>query len=76
MSCFDDDFNGADLTLYYQGQQVNKSLTPLQLKTIVKILGISFVPSQPNTYEYLEFGDKTLEQLWQMKGNPLKLEER
>lgn len=73
-SC-DSNLNGADLTLYYNGQQINMSLTPMQLKTIVKILGISFMPSEDSyDYEYLEYGDKTLEQLWQMKGNPLRLE--
>lgn len=65
---FDD---GADLTLYYKGQQINFELSPLQLKTIIKVLGLGFLPP----HDTLHYSDETLEKFWEMKGNPLKLEE-
>lgn len=65
---FDD---GADLTLYYKGQQFDIGLSPLQLQTVIKVLGLSFIPPQ----DVLSFSDETLKKLWEMKGNPLKLKE-
>ena len=61
-----------ELTVYNdQGDTVNIPLSPLQVKTIFKVLMIT--PNDENSLNMAS--DKTLNELWEMKGNPLRLME-
>lgn len=53
------------------GNYFEVDLSPLQLATICKILGIQF----KSQAEIVCFSDDTLKKLYDMKGNPLNLKE-
>lgn len=60
----------AELTLYDENfDSIELELSPIQLKTIVQILGINF----QNENSYNCHTDETLMRLFEDKGNPLKL---
>lgn len=53
------------------GDTISVPLSPLQVKTIFKILLIS--PNDENSLNMAS--DETLKNIWNMKGNPLRLQE-
>lgn len=53
------------------GDTISIPLSPLQVKTIFKVLLIS--PNDENSLNMAS--DNTLKNLWTMKGNPLRLQE-
>lgn len=61
-----------ELTVHNKnGDTISISLSPLQVKTIFKVLLIS--PNDENSLNMAS--DSTLKKLWTMKGNPLRLQE-
>lgn len=61
-----------EITVYNEnGDAISIPLSPLQAKTIFKVLMIS--PDGDDTLNMAS--DTTLSNLWNMKGNPLKLKE-
>lgn len=61
-----------ELTVHNEnGDTVSIPLSPLQVKTVFKVLMIT-----ANDEKSLNMAsDKTLKDLWNMKGNPLRLQE-
>lgn len=61
---------GADLTLYTKEfDTIELHLSPLQLKAIIQILGISF----QNENSYSCYSDESIRKLFEYNGNPLNL---
>lgn len=61
-----------ELTVHNKnGDTISIPLSPLQVKTIFKVLLIS--PNDENSLNMAS--DSTLKKLWTMKGNPLRLQE-
>ena len=60
----------AEITLYTDNfDTVELQLSPMQLKTIIQILGINF----QNQNSYNCHSDETLKRLFEYNGNPLNL---
>lgn len=60
----------AELTLYDENfDSIELQLSPMQLKTIIQILGINFA----DEHSYNCHSDNTLKRLFEYDGNPLKL---
>lgn len=69
--------DGADLTIYFgDEEQINLSLSPIQLKTIIKVLGLKITPLMKGGYQINQFSDTGLKQLWEIETNPFKLKEK
>ena len=63
----------AEITLYDENDDaIGFTLSPMQLQAIFKVLGIK-PGTEPGTITC--FSDGTIQKLFEMKGNPLKLEE-
>ena len=64
-------WEGAELCVYINGESHSYPLTTMQVAVVGKILGLQITEDTMSCYS-----DDTLRQLVQMKGNPLRLEER
>ncbi len=65
---------GIELNIYLDnGNNIDIELTQMQTKAIFKLLGFNFTNMEHNSYT--AFSDDTIAQLFEMKGNPLKLKE-
>ena len=65
------DWEGAELCFYINGESHSVPLTDTQFAAIGKILGLQISETSIACYS-----DETLKRMAQMKGNPLRLQER
>lgn len=64
----------AEIMLYDENDDtIGFNLSPMQLKAVFKVLGIK-PGNEPGTITC--FSDAVIQKLFDMRGNPLKLEER
>lgn len=64
-------WEGAEICYYYNGESHSIDLSDTQFAIVAKILGLKITSNGVNC-----FSDETLKKITEMKGNPLKLEEK
>lgn len=65
-------FEGAEVTIYTtDGYQFTMDLSAIQTMAVMKLLGVKF----QNNNSYSCYSDKTVKELFEFKGNPLRVKE-